>query len=136
MRQSCVPTGSRRSTYSAPILASSRLRAVRFRVERKSLPFRLQQRREVPAEGGAVGDVLDHLQRQHGVEAGHLAGRQQRLGRALPVVDAQAGPRGVRAGGADRLRGGIEAGDIGAGAGQELARQAGAAADVEHAEPR
>ena len=70
--------GSQRSTYSAPTIASAKLFSVRLSVAAIISPpgFTISaQRRD---EQLHVGDVLDHLHRQHDVEA--LAGVGQRLG--------------------------------------------------------
>ena len=103
LRQSCVPTGSQRSTYSAPTLAATKDRGVRFRVDRNSSPPGVQQGGKRCQEGRRVGHVLDHLQRSDDREPRALG--QQVLGGADAVGERQILPRGVGARRLDRLAG-------------------------------
>ena len=102
LRQSCVPTGSQRSRYSAATLAARNDCGVRLSVERNSLPPGSSSPASVARKAAGIRDVLDHLERGDDREARTL--RQQVLGDAGPVAEGQVLAGGMGAGRLDRLR--------------------------------
>ena len=95
LSQRWVPRGSQRSTYSAPTMASAKLFMVRLSVAAIIMPPGLHHLGAAPHEQRHVGDMLDHLHRQHHVEA--LARVGQRLGGGGAIIDPQVGLRGMPA---------------------------------------
>ena len=90
---------------------------------------RLYQTGDCGEEEGRVGCVLDHLERQHGIEAVLLL--QQILRRRFAVIDGETGILGMAARYGDRPRVGIDSGDGKSQPGQRLGDDAAAASDIE-----
>jgi hypothetical protein len=88
------------------------------------------------ADGGekscGIGDMLDHLERQHRVESG--AAFRQRFGGSGAVVDRQPARFGMAAGGGDRRRAGIDAGHSETEARHRLCYESAATADIDQIE--
>ncbi len=89
LRQSCVPTGSQRSRYSAPTLAERKERRGAVQRGQEQQPARLQQPGQGPREGRRIGHMLDHLQRGHHGETHAL---RQQAPPARPPGRPGAGP--------------------------------------------
>ena len=94
-------------------------------------------RRDVPRGGSNdrldVGNVFDHFEQEHHVET--LVRPQRRFRVPDPVVDRHALARGMDARRRNVFRGGIDARDLRAAPRKRLAQQAGAASDVQDAQP-
>src|SRR5689334_12716159 len=91
-----------------------------------------KQRRACLQKGVDVRDMLDHLERQHRVEA--FAGGSQILGTRLSIIDLEIGAASVGAGHADIRFGGVDAGHGRAEPREWLRDQSAAAADIENAQ--
>ena len=97
------------------------------------MPAGLEHRRAAVEEDADIADMLDHLHRQHDVEAlAHV----HLFHRGAAIVDRQMSLVGMQLGGRDVAGGGIDADHLGAEPGERLAQQPGAAADVEDAQAR
>ena len=119
--------------YSAPAIAISSEFAVRFKVAPTKSASRPHQRRGRSQEELRVGNVLDHFERQHGVEP--LDASRDRFGGGDAVVDRQSGRRGVGAGRSDRRLAGVDPGYGKAEASHRFGDQPAAATDIDEAEP-
>ncbi len=94
----------------------------------------LHQRGYTFEEGWHVGHVLDHFEKQDGIEAAAACGELlsgELLGGGGPIGDLEPRPVGVRLGCFDVLGRGVNAGDEGAEPRQGLGDQPAAAADIE-----
>ena len=65
---SCVPRGSRRSTYSAPTIAKRNDLGLRLMVEKNTQPPGLASARAGAHDARRVGHVLEHLHAGDDVE--------------------------------------------------------------------
>ena len=131
---SCVPRGSKPSTYSAPTIASAKLFKLRLIVEKNALPPGADAAAQAATMRLGIRHVLEHLEARHGVElAGHLSARAARRRRS----DSRWSRRRSAACCARRrdvLGRHVDGDDARAARGQTFGEQAAAAADVEHAQ--
>ena len=130
---SCVPRGNRRSTYSAPTIASRNDLRLRLSVDTNTAPPGLTSRPSSRNECLRIGQVLQHFHAAHDVE---MMGTAPRPAAARPGRDSRwQGP--IRRHAAARSRSWPATGrwpvTMRAATGQRLGQQAAAAADIQHA---
>ena len=132
-KYSCVPRGSTRAMYSAPMIATANASGLRFSVETMTSPPGLTSAANAADDGRRIRNVLEHFHAGHQIEGRRPfaapAPRPRRLDirhRHLALERMQF--RHIE----HRLRQ-IDAEHRGAGARHRLAQDAAAAAHVEHA---
>ena len=131
-RYSCVPRGSTRAMYSAPMMATANASGLRLSVETITSPPGLTSAAKACNRGRRVGNVLEHFHAGHEIEGGGAfaapAPPRRRLDSPPRTLLSSACSSATSSTGRDRSMPSTRR----AGARHRLGQDAAAAADVEN----